>query len=79
MRSIFGHPLFTPIQKETLQEIIEFLLNYYPHLNFHLCFTATRELTKEEKEKILKESHSTHLGEMNTLGRAKKIELLKLN
>ena len=75
VRLIFEDPLFTPIRKETLQKIIEFLSNYYPPLNFHQCFTATRVLTKEEDEKILKEAHLTHLGEMNTLERAKKIGL----
>ena len=75
VRLIFGDPLFTPIQKEKLQEMIKFLSNFYLQLNFYLCFTAARELTKEEKEKILKEAHSTHLGEMNTLERAKKIGL----
>ena len=55
--------------------MIEFFSNYYPQLNFDLCFTATRELTKEEKEKILREAHSAHLGEMNTLERTKKIGL----
>ena len=75
IRLIFGDPLFTPLQKEVLQEMMEFLSNYYPHLNFHLCFTPTRELTKEEKQAIIKEAHSTHLGEKNTLEKAKTIGL----
>ena len=53
VRLIFGDPLFTPIQKETRQEMIAFLSNYHPQLHFYLCFTATQELIKEEKEKIL--------------------------
>ena len=34
-----------------------------------------RELTKEEKEKILKVAHSIHSGQMKTLEGAKKIGL----
>ena len=75
IRLIFGDPLFTPLQKEVLQEMIEFLSNYCPHLSFHLCFTPTRELTKEEKQSIIKETHYTHLGEKNTLEKAKTIGL----
>ena len=72
-RLIFGDPLFTPLQKEVLQEMIEFLSNYYPHLNFYLCITPTRELTKEDKQAIIKETHSTHLGKKNTLEKARTI------
>ena len=75
IRLMFGDPLFTPLQKKILQEMVEFLSNYYPHLNFHLCFTPTKELTKEEKQAIIKEAHSTHLGEKNTLEKAKIIGL----
>ena len=57
------------------QEMVEFLSNYYPHLNFHSCFTPTRELIKEEKQAIIKEAHSTHLGEKKTLEKAKTIGL----
>ena len=71
----FGDPLFTPVQKETLKEMVEFLSKYFYDRKFFLCFTPTRELTKEEKETIIKEAHSTHLGEMNTLERAKRIGL----
>ena len=49
MRLIFGDPLFTPIEKESIQELIEFLANHYSHLSLHVCFSSTRELTKEEK------------------------------
>ena len=42
---------------------MDFLLNFCPQLNFHLFFTPTRE------------SHSTHLGERNTLEKAKTIGL----
>ena len=61
--------------KTQLQEMMEFLSNYYPHLNFHLCFTPTRELTNEEKQALIKEEHSTHLGEKNTSEKAKTIGL----
>ena len=47
IRLIFGDPLFNPLQKKVLQEMMEFLSNYYPNLNFHLYFTPTREFTKE--------------------------------
>ena len=72
IRLIFGDPLFTPIEKESIQELIEFLTNHYPHLSLHVCFSSTRELTKEEKKKIIQEAHSTHLGEKNTIEKARK-------
>ena len=75
IRLISGDPLFTPLQKEVLQEIMGFLSNYYPHLNFHLCFTPTRELTKEKKQAVIKEAHSTHLGEKNPMEKIKTIGL----
>ena len=75
IRLIFGVSLFTLLQKEVLQEMMKFLQNYYPHLNVHLFFTPTRELTKKEKQAIIKEAHSTHLGEENTLEKAKTIGL----
>ena len=72
IRLIFGDPLFTPIEKESIQELIEFLANHYPHLSLHVCFSSTRELTKEEKRKIMLEAHFTHLGEKNTIEKARK-------
>ena len=53
IRFIFGDSLFTPLQKEVLQEMMEFLSNYYPQQNYHICFTNMRELTKEEKSNII--------------------------
>ena len=55
--------------------MMEFLSNYYPLINFHLCFTPKREFTKDEKQAIVKEAHSTHLGEKSTLEKAKTIGL----
>ena len=55
IRLIFGDPLFTPIEKEIIKEMMEFLSNLYPHLSFHLCFNNIRELNNEEKLKIIKE------------------------
>ena len=73
IRLIFGNPLFTPIEKESIQELIEFLSNHIPHLSLHVCFSSTKELTKEEKKKIILEAHSTHLGEKNTIEKSRKI------
>ena len=70
---IVGDPLFTPIEKEIIQEMMEFLSNLYPHLSFHLCFNNIRELNNEEKLKIIKESHANHLREKNTIDKAKRI------
>ena len=75
IRLIFGDPLFTPIKKESIQELIECLSNHYPRLSLHVCFSLTRELTKEEKRKIMLEANSTHLGEKNTIEKARKIGL----
>ena len=55
--------------------MIEFLSKYFYDRKFFLCFRPTRELTEEEKETIIKEAHSTHLGKMNTLERAKRLGL----
>ena len=71
---IFGDPLFPPIEREIIQEMMEFLSNLYPHLSFHLRFNNTRELNNEGKLKIIiKESHANHLGEKNTIDKAKRI------
>ena len=55
-RLIIGDPLITPIEKEFIQELIEFLSTIYPEQNLHLCFNNTRELTREERKNILKEA-----------------------
>ena len=62
------------IEKEIIQEMMEFLFNLYPHLSFYLCFNNTRELNNEQKLKIIiKESYANHLGEKNTVDDAKRI------
>ena len=38
-----------------------------------MCFNNIRELKKKEKKYIMKESHANHLGERNTLERARKV------
>ena len=70
IRLIFGDPLFAPVEKENIQELIEFLSNHYPHLSLHVCFSSTRELTKEEKRNIILEAHSTNLGDKNTIDKS---------
>ena len=52
---------------------MEFLSNYYPDKNFHICFSRTRELTKEERKQIIKEAHRDHNEEQNTTEKAKRI------
>ena len=73
VRLSFGDPLFTFLEREVIQEIMEFLSNYYPDKNFHICFSTTRELTKEERKQIIKEAHRDHTGEQNTIEKAKRI------
>ena len=73
VRLSFGDPLFTLLEREVIQEIMEFLSNYYQDKNFHICFSTTRELTKEERKQIIKESHRDHTGEQNTIEKAKRI------
>ena len=72
IRLIFGDPLITPLGKELLQKMLEFLSAYYPNLSFHVCFNNTRELTSDERKGVLQEAHSNHLGEKNTIERASK-------
>ena len=45
----------TPSEQLKIQEIIGFLCHQYPALNFHICCTARRELTNDEKITILTE------------------------
>ena len=59
VRLSFGDPLFTPLEREVIQEIMEFLSNYYPDKNFHICFSKIRELNKEERKQIIKEPIET--------------------
>ena len=73
IKLIFRDPLFTPIEKKSIQELIEFLSNHYPHLRLHVCFSSTRELTNKEKRKIILEAHYTHLREKNNIEKARKI------
>ena len=64
---VFENPLITPLEKEILQEILEFLSTYYPNLSFHLCFNNRRELTSDEGKRVLQEVHSNYLRERNTI------------
>ena len=75
IRLIFNDPLITPIEKEVIQEMLEFLSNFYPDIQIHMCFSNKRELNKIEKEQIIREAHSNHLEERNTIKRAKKLGL----
>ncbi|XP_033213766.1 uncharacterized protein LOC117170832 [Belonocnema kinseyi] len=73
IRICIGDPLISPMEKESLQEMLEFLSTYYRENSFSLCFVNTRELSKEEQEAIVKEAHATHMGEQNTLEKAQKL------
>ena len=75
VRLQIGDPTITPIGKELIQESHKFTSLLYPENSFQICFTNTREITKEEKNKIIKEAHSDHLGEQNTLDKAQKLEI----
>ena len=43
IRLHFRDPLFTPIEREEIIEMINHLSNYYADSSFHLCFNKTRE------------------------------------
>ena len=51
-RLIIGDLPITPIQKEFIQELIEFLSTIYPEQNLHLCFNNTRELRALHKRTL---------------------------
>ena len=66
-------PTCNTSRKEILQEMLEFLSTYYPYLSFHLRFNNTRELTSDERKSVWQEAYSNHLGEKNTIERARRI------
>ena len=59
VRLSFGDSLFTPLEREVIQEIMGILSNYYPDKNFHICFSKTRLLNKEEKNRLSKKPIET--------------------
>lgn len=73
LRMAINDPLITPLEKETIQTMIEYISTMYAEENFHLCFNNIRELTKEERKAIMEEAHKGHLGEHKTLDQARKL------
>ena len=71
IRLHFGDPLFTPIEREEIIEMINYLSNYYADSSLHLCFNQMRELTKQERGKVMREARGDHLGENNTISKAR--------
>ena len=67
----FGDTMFTRIERDEIIEMINYLSNYYADSSFHLCFNKTRELTKQEKGKVMREAHGDHLGEKITISKAR--------
>ena len=52
-RLIIEDLLITAIEKEFIQELIEFLSTIYSEQNSLLCFNNTRELIRDERKNIL--------------------------
>ena len=73
IRLFLDDPLISPIEKEIMHKMLKFLSNSFPHLQIHMCFNNIRDLTKEEKESIMKESHVNHSKERHTLEKARKL------
>ena len=63
------------MERVRLKILIGFISYKYPQLKIHTCYNATTELTQEEREQIIKESHGSmiaqHFGENKSIQRAR--------
>ena len=75
--------MITLLENIKIQGIIGFLCHQYPALSFHTCYTATRELTNDEKEEVIRKAHGSimtqHYDENKAIERARTIGSLNNN
>lgn len=73
LRLHFNDPTITSIERIKLKTLIGFISFKYPQLKIHSCYNSTTELTLEERERIISESHgsimSQHFGENKSRSR----------
>ena len=71
----FVDPTITPLEKLKIQDYLNFLSNKNKEQQFHMCYTPRAQLTRLEKEEIIRESHGSimaqHFGEKKTIERAR--------
>ena len=51
VRLSFGDPLFTPLEREVIQKIMEFLSNYYPDKNFSFVSLKLENLIRKKENR----------------------------
>lgn len=77
MRLHFDDPTITSTERVKLKTFIAFISFKYPQLKIHSCFNSTTELTLEEREHIIRESHGSimaqHFGENKSIQRAREL------
>ena len=74
-RMHFNDPTITSTERVKLKILIAFISLKYSQLKIHTCYNATTELTQEERNQIIRESHGSmmaqHFGENKSIQRAK--------
>ena len=77
LRLHFDDPTISSTERIKLKIIFSFLSFKYQNLKIHTCFNATTELTREERDQIIIESHGSimaqHFGENKSISRAREL------
>ena len=67
----------TSTERVKLKVLISFISFKYPQLKIHTCYNAATELTQEERNQIIRESHGSmmtqHFGENKSIQRAREL------
>ena len=70
-------PTITSTERVKLKILIAFFSFKYPQLKIHTCYNATTELTQEERNQIIRESHGSmmaqHFEENKSIQRAREL------
>ena len=74
LRLHFDDPTITSTERVKLKTLIAFVSYKYPQLKIHTCYRPTTDLSLEERQQIILESHGSimaqHFGENKSIARA---------
>ena len=77
LRMHFNDATFTSTERVNLKILIAFISFKYPQLKIHTCHNARTELTQEQRNQIIRESHGSvmaqHFGENKSIQRAREL------
>lgn len=81
VRMHIDDPLITPIEREELFDMMNYISTLHPNLKLNACFSDTTELSKEERLRVIKEAHGSpigqHFGENKSIEKAKRLGIWK--